>query len=155
MTAVAFEALFLCHGSPRRDDEYLVRRVTTRGVEARPAEELAELVAAIPQSIVLCGHDHLPHLTPLPDDRLIIGPGSVGLPAYVDDRPWRHEVSAGSPHARYAILRKAPDAWDVEHVAVEYDHGAAAATARRNGRPDWAQWLETGRAAPVRRAGEK
>ena len=29
---------------------------------------------------------------------------------------------------------------------VQYDYGKAAATARRNGRDDWARWLETGRA---------
>jgi len=129
MTAVAFSAFFLCHGSPLRDDEYLLHKVTKRGVEARPPEELVELVAAISRPIILCGHDHLPHLTTLADGRHIIGPGSVGLPAYVDDQPRPHAMSAGSPHARYAIVRPTSNAWEVEHVTVAYDHAAAAAAA--------------------------
>ncbi len=33
---------------------------------------------------------------------------SVGLPAYDDDRPYAHLVESGSPHARYAVLRREP-----------------------------------------------
>jgi hypothetical protein len=76
-----------------------------------------------------------------------VNPGSVGLPAYAAALPYPHAMEAGSPHARYAILTTHASGYAVEHVALPYPWDAAAAAARRNGRPDWAAWLETGRAA--------
>ena len=76
----------------------------------------------------------------------IVNPGSVGLPAYTDDDPWPHAMEAGSPHARYAVLEHTRTGWRVDPVAVEYDWEAAARAAERNGRPDWAAWIRTGRA---------
>ncbi len=94
------------------------------------------------------GHDHLPALLRLPDGRLLVNPGSVGLPAYRDDLPFPHAMEAGSPHARYAIVVPSPAGWAVEHVAVAYDWQSAMATAAKNGRPDWAIALGSGFAAP-------
>jgi hypothetical protein len=53
-------------------------------------------------------------------------------------------VECGSPHARYAIVTIDGDACSVDHVALPYDHCAAAKQARKNGRPEWATALETG-----------
>ena len=78
---------------------------------------------------------------------LIVNPGSVGLPAYTDDLPCSHAMEAGSPHARYALLTKTVAGWHVELMQAPYDHERAARLALENGRPDWAQWLRTGRAA--------
>jgi len=55
-------------------------------------------------------------------------------------------MEAGSPHARYAIVTRSDDNWKVEHLAIAYDWESAARLAERNGRPDWAAWLRTGRA---------
>jgi len=70
----------------------------------------------------------------------------VGLQAFTDDHPVAHDMQAGSPHARYAILTRASHSWQVEHIAVVYDWRRAAEVAARNGCPDWEQWLKTGRA---------
>ena len=145
-TAVAYEDFFLCHGSPDRDDEYLLQEVSAEGVRARPHEELNSRLAAIRHPVVLCGHDHTPRTVNLPDGRLIVNPGSVGLPAYTDDLPFAHALEAGTPHARYSIVFGDKGRWRVENVAVPYDWQAAADAAQAHGRPDWAEWLRTGRA---------
>jgi hypothetical protein len=54
-------------------------------------------------------------------------------------------MEAGSPHARYAVLTRQPSGWAIEHVALAYAWSQAADVARRNGRPDRARWIETGR----------
>jgi hypothetical protein len=40
----------------------------------------------------------------LPGGSLVVNPGSVGWPAYDDDRPAPPVMEAGSPHARYAVV---------------------------------------------------
>ena len=51
----------------------------------------------------------------LDHDRLVVNPGSVGLPAYTDTEPVTHSMEMGAPHARYAVLerRKARDPWQI------------------------------------------
>lgn len=138
--------LFCCHGSPERDDEYLLEDVSRRGVALRSVEELAPRLAAVHRPIILCGHSHFPRTVGLPDGRLIVNPGSVGLPAYRDTVPVPHAMEAGSPHARYALLEKGDAGWRVDLVSVPYDWEAALLAAADNGRADWAEWLRTGRA---------
>jgi hypothetical protein len=81
----------------------------------------------------------------LDDGRMIINPGSVGLPAYAGDRPNAHLVESGSPHARYAVLSNEGDGWVVELVSVNYDWEQAARDAEANGRFNWSRALRTGR----------
>jgi predicted phosphodiesterase len=138
--------LLLCHGSPRADTEYLLERVTATGITLRPQDEIASLLGDSTAPVVLCGHSHVPRVVSLDDGRVVVNAGSVGLPAYDDDRP-PHAMEAGSPHARYALLERGASGWSVLHVAVPYEWESAAQTAERVGRPDWARWLRTGRAA--------
>ena len=63
-----------------------------------------------------------------------------------EESPYPHAMEAGGPPARYAIVTRSGDAWQVEHRAVVYDWETAAQLAECNGRPDWAAWLRTGRA---------
>jgi diadenosine tetraphosphatase ApaH/serine/threonine PP2A family protein phosphatase len=95
--------------------------------------------------VILCGHTHIPHVVVIEDGPLIVNPGSVGLPAYDDTRPYPHKVETGSPHARYAMLTQADGAWQAELLCVDYDWEQAARDAEANGRPDWARALRTGR----------
>jgi hypothetical protein len=67
------------------------------------------------------------------------------LQAYDDDLPYPHLVENGMPHARYALLEKGEHGWQVELLAVPYDWRPAVELAMRNGRPDWAIALRTGR----------
>ena len=138
--------MFCCHGTPVRDDEYLLERVAETGVTPATGGELEAALAGVRKRVVLCGHSHVARVVLLSGGQLVVNPGSVGLPAYSDDTPWPHAMESGSPHARYAILEEGAAGWTVEHVAVPYDWEAAAGAARRNGRPDWVDWLRTGRA---------
>lgn len=137
--------VYLCHGTPRRDDEPLIESVEEAGVVLRTDRALCTALCDVDAEVVLCAHTHVPRLVALGDGRLVVNPGSVGLPAYTDDQPFPHVMQSGSPHARYALLEKADGAWNVHHVAVAYDTGPAVRRARALGRDDWARWLATGR----------
>lgn len=150
-TVVVVNDVFACHGD-LFGTPYLLEQVKTSGVRLRTTGEIEASVADIPQPVILCGHSHLPHTVYLtPRVKLIVNPGSVGLPAYtMPANPWEdpipYEMESGSPHARYALLSKTESGWQVEHVQVPYDWEYAAEAARRNQRSDWARWLTTGRA---------
>lgn len=138
----------LCfHGTPGSDTTYLLWDVGPAGMRLRRSEDVARLAGETDAPLILCGHDHVPRTLRLPDGRLVVNPGSVGLPAYWDDMPHSHVMETGTPHARYAVIFRTKQGWMVTDRAVPYDWAAAAATARQNGRPDWAIWLETGRAS--------
>lgn len=136
------------HGSPGDDLCYLLETVTPGGLrDATDDEVMARLGnAAGKYAVYLCGHTHLQRLRRLPDGSIVANPGSLGWPAYCADEPLPHIVEAGSPHARYLILRSSPTGWDVELCAIDYDVDAAATLAERNGRDDVAHALRTGRA---------
>ncbi len=143
-TRVVDEDLFLCHGTPGSDETYLLESLAPDGAKPSDTHEVEARLAGVAQSVVLCGHSHLPRAVRA-GARLVVNPGSVGLPAYADDGPVPHKMESGSPHARYAVLTVTAEGASVEHVALAYDWEAAATQARRNGRPDWAAWLATGR----------
>jgi predicted phosphodiesterase len=151
MTAVVYENFFMCHGSPQRDDEYLLVNVLETGVVRRKPGELTAALSLSSQDppspqIFLCGHDHVPCSLYLPERQLIVNPGSVGLPAYTDDLPYFHAMETGTPHARYSIISRSGDKWRVEDISIAYQWELAANLAMQNDRPDWAKWLKTGRA---------
>jgi len=139
------EDLRFCHGTPERDDAYLLEGVSEAGASLRPEAEIAGLLGTDPAAVTFCGHTHVPRVVAM-GDRLVVNPGSVGLPAYNESAPWPHVMEAGSPHARYVLLRRGSQGWEIEQVLVPYPWKEAAARAHRNGRPDWAEWIETGRA---------
>lgn len=145
-TLIIRDTIFACHGTPVSDEEYLLEEVTPAGAGLRDDQGIRARLDGVPHPVVLCGHAHTPRTLRLADGRLIINPGSVGLPAYTDDLPRPHRMEAGSPHARYAIIRGEDSGWTVEPVRVSYDWEAAAAMALKNGRSDWAFWIRTGRA---------
>jgi putative phosphoesterase len=139
------EDVFLCHGTPASDMIYLLEQVTEHGVFLRDNAAIMADLRDVRQPVLVCGHSHVPRTVWLPDGRLVVNPGSVGVPAYEDDLPYAHGMEAGSPHTRYAVLTRQPGGWVIEHVALPYAWNEAADVARRNGRPDRARWIETGR----------
>ncbi|MEM8995329.1 MAG: metallophosphoesterase family protein [Acidobacteriota bacterium] len=143
-------AVFMCHGTPRSDVEPLLEHIGPHGVSLRDSETIRELLGDVEADsqleVVVCGHTHVPNTVQLPGGRLVVNPGSVGLPAYTDETPHPHAMEAGSPHARYAILERSAAGWTVENRAVPYDWSTAAAVAESLGRSDWARRLVTGRA---------
>ncbi|UCE60449.1 MAG: metallophosphoesterase family protein [Phycisphaerales bacterium] len=147
LTRTAHADYCLCHGTLARDDEYFLEDVQEAGVSLKTSNRLMAQMESAQQSVLLCGHSHAPRTVYLPDGKLIVNPGSVGLSAYTDDAPLPHAMEVGSPHARYAVVSRCEVGWNVEHIALSYDWQSAAATAQANGRPDWARWLQTGRAS--------
>lgn len=138
--------VFLCHGQPDTDLEYLLETLSEEG--ATPASEAAveARVRNIGYGLILCGHSHMPRAALTGDGRLVANPGSVGLQAFEDDHGCPHRIETGSPHARYLIAERKAGRWVLDHRMVAYDWEAAARLARRNGREDWAIALATGRA---------
>ncbi len=145
-TFVVENELFLCHGTPQSDSAYLLEEVSPHRVLLKASEHILEELAGIEQPVVLCGHSHVERTVYLSDGRLVINAGSVGLPAYEDDLPFPHKMETGNPYAKYVILSRGPTGWLIESVAVPYDWKSAVAAATKNGRPDWARWLGSGRA---------
>jgi len=143
-TAVVEDKLFLFHGTPECDDEYLLWEIFAAGKAPTPLLVLERALAGVRQQLILCGHDHTPSKSALSDGRLIVNPGSVGLQAYTSDYPYHHAMAAGDPKAHYAVLEQVNSSWEAELVAVPYDFESAARAALEHSRPDWAYWLRTG-----------
>ena len=146
-TLAVFDALFLCHGTPQLDTEYLLSDVRESGVVVREPAGLEARTSDVRQPVVLCGHDHAPRTARLPSGKLVVNPGSVGLPAFTSETPYPHAMETGTPHARYSVICRGEAGWLVEDIAVPYEWDAASHVAMEHGRPDWAGWLATGRAA--------
>jgi diadenosine tetraphosphatase ApaH/serine/threonine PP2A family protein phosphatase len=142
--------ILCCHGTPSSDLHYLMETLVEAapGLRAATADEvtqrLGDAMLGIRHAVVLCGHSHLQRVLRLPDGRLVVNPGSVGLQAYDDDHPLPHVVENRSAHARYALLTLRAGGWKVDLHAVPYDWEKAAGQAECNGRPDWAWSLESG-----------
>jgi putative phosphoesterase len=136
--------ILMVHGTPASDVEYFLETVTPEGARPATGMEVAARLGDIRAQVILCGHTHSQRAMRLNDGRLIVNPGSVGLPAYADDRPWPHRMEMGTPHARYAIVHNSAGLWTADLLAVEYDWETAANQADSRGRADWSRALRTG-----------
>jgi diadenosine tetraphosphatase ApaH/serine/threonine PP2A family protein phosphatase len=147
LSTIYRDEVYLCHATPKDDETYWLEKVSGEGhVFLRPLDEIEVLAEGIPQSLILCGHSHIPRAVQLSDGRLIVNPGSVGCPAYTDETPFPHLVEAGHAMASYAVLEKTDAGWAPQFRNVSYDHMAMSRLAAENGRSDWAVALATGRA---------
>ncbi len=142
---IEYENMILFHGTPNNDSEYFIEKIDKNGVSIKNIDDLEEQTSSIDKDIILCGHSHVPRSIYLKNGKLIVNPGSVGLPAYTDSTPFLHVMETGTPHARYSIVSKHKDQWWIEDVSVPYDWNKAASIAAMNGRLDWAKWLKYGR----------
>ncbi|WP_026182372.1 metallophosphoesterase family protein [Leeia oryzae] len=138
------EAVFLCHGTPTSDIDYFLDTVTPQGCRPATPDEIGVRRAGITASLIACGHTHLPRIVHMPDGTVIVNPGSVGLPAYEDDRPHPHRMENGGPEASYALARQTSQGWDVRIRSVSYDTSGVVGLAVSRGRHDWAHALRTG-----------
>lgn len=145
-TTRTVEDILCCHGIPTSDMVCLLEEINEDGTRQRTATDVATLLGDASAHVVVCGHSHVPRTVRLPDGRLVVNPGSVGLPAYSDDKPYPHIMESGTPHAKYALLSRDAAGWNAEHRSVAYDWERAAGVADEHDRPDWAFSLRTGRA---------
>jgi diadenosine tetraphosphatase ApaH/serine/threonine PP2A family protein phosphatase len=140
------DRVFLCHATPASDEVYWLETVLPDGtVRMSSCEAIEEAAKGIAQRLILCGHTHIARAVRLGDGRMVVNPGSVGSPGYRDAYPFPHVMEAGTPDARYAILELVDGTWQATLRQVPYDHAAMAALARRNGQPELASALATGR----------
>ncbi len=139
------ELIFACHGTPESDNQYLLEEVMENGVFVFKDEELITKTAAIKERIILCGHSHVNRVIWLSNGKIILNPGSVGLPAYLGNEKYRFAMESMTPHAKYALIYADKNSIKIEQVNYPYDWNAASETARKNGREDWAQGLLYGR----------
>lgn len=137
------KGVYLCHGSPRRDDEYLVEDLKPGYVDIKTNIEIEKNLKGITEDIIICGHSHKFHIIKT-DTKTIINPGSVGLQAYDDDLPIYHKMENHHTNTRYCILN-IDNGINVDFISLSYDFESAAKLAKKNLRPDWAKWLRTGR----------
>ena len=145
-TARVLDEVLAFHGTPSDDAAYLLEAVDSGRVRLARATEIEQRLTGAVGQVMLCGHSHIPRIVRL-GERLIINPGSVGLPAYTHDQPEPHVMETGSPDARYAVVERTDRGCQAQLVAVPYDHLAVAERARSSGRPDWEFALRTGYAA--------
>lgn len=148
VSAVHGGEILLSHGAPGDDMEWWMEMLTPDGHPALAASDHIEALATgHDYPVLLCGHTHLPRILRLRDGRLIVNPGSVGLPAFSGEQPFPFKVEAAAPDARYAMLEKRDGDWRASLRAVRYDASRMIAMARTANRPDWVSALLTGRAA--------
>lgn len=114
-----FGPVVFCHGTPRDDDEVVL--VDTR------LEKWTEVFAELDPQVrtVVCGHTHMPFVR-LVDRRLVINPGSIGMPY-------------GRAGGAWALLRDGQVS--LRHTPVDLD-AAIAAVVAGSSYPDRAAWAE-------------
>jgi predicted phosphodiesterase len=132
--------IFLCHGTPNSDLVYFLHDITPQGIVDAPLTTVAERSADRDEKYIFCGHTHLQKITQVNERKIVINPGSVGLPAYDEIHPFPHIIESGSSHARYALF----DGENIFLRSVEYDYQGASKKAKDEGRLDWAIALSTG-----------
>lgn len=125
--------VYMCHATPTTDTTFWMDRLTDGGVLSNARETIEAEAAGVDYPVLLCGHTHVPRTLRLADGRLLVNPGSVGLPFLL-----------GSPDARYAMIEKRNGAWSVELYAIPYDRGPAVAQAEAYGYPGFARAIQTG-----------
>lgn len=139
------EDFYFCHGTPTNDESYLLEEMSSNGSTLKKTEDILKLVNGISQNIIFCAHTHIPRVVYLPNNKIVINPGSVGLPAYEDTLPIYHKMESGSPYANYTIVTKRKDDWMIEQILIPYSREAAIIQSEKNGRNDWVKALQTGR----------
>lgn len=136
-----FGPVLFCHGTPRSDDEVVL-------VDSRP-QRWTEVFGALPDDVrtVVCGHTHMPFVR-LADRRLVINPGSVGMPyggvgahwATLDDGAVTLRTTSFDVERARASIAAASDYPDVAAFTDEYlnsrvsDFDALTAFGPRDGR---------------------
>jgi diadenosine tetraphosphatase ApaH/serine/threonine PP2A family protein phosphatase len=127
--------LLLCHGSPRRQNEFLWESTT-------PDHFLEKLCDGAGADVIAATHTGIKWRRSLPSGRLFVNVGVLGRPE-----------NDGTTRVWYTVLHIAPraagmrpdQAIEVEFVPVEYDHAELAREMRAEGLPaEFVATIETG-----------
>lgn len=123
----------LCgHGSPRSHDEVI--SATT------PERDLDAMFVGQPCHLYASGHTHI-RLLRQTDQRLLINPGSVGLPGVGPGTP-DLSVNRDVRWADYALLDTTAGVVEVTFRRVPLDMGRMIAAARASGMPHLDWWFD-------------
>jgi putative phosphoesterase len=144
-TATCDDVFFVSHGTPESDNEYLLEQVTSQGVFVYNDEALIARTQHISQPVILCGHSHVNRVVYLSNGKIILNPGSVGLPAYLGNGEHRFAMESMTPHAKYAIVKVDGNSINIEQIHCTYNWQQASAAAKHNGSDKWAEFLLRGR----------
>ena len=114
-----FGPVLFCHGTPRDDEEVVL-------VDSS-LERWADVLADVPSEVrtVVCGHTHMPFVR-LVDRRLVVNPGSVGMPY-------------GRTGGSWALLRGGQV--ELRHTPVDVE-AAIERVVAESSFPDRRQWVE-------------
>ncbi|PFL16085.1 YfcE family phosphodiesterase [Bacillus cereus] len=137
--------ILFCHGTPTSDEVYLLEEMGENGAVLKSEKNIMDQLQNIKQKIIVCGHTHIPRVVYLVNGKIVINPGSVGLPAYKDELPVMHKMESGTPHAKYVVIEDILGEWVIEQISVPYNWEEAAGLAAQQERYDWAQALKTGK----------
>ncbi len=137
------DTVYCCHGTPSNDSEYLLENPEKDHVAIKDQNNIDDLLKGIKQRIVVCGHSHITNVVET-GNKLVINPGSIGLPAYDDDLPVYHKMQNYNPRACYSLINILGNTTSVERVSINYNFEKSAKLAEKNNRSDWAKWIRTG-----------
>ena len=71
--------MLFCHGSPRSDEEMLLRTTSD--------ERLTEILRGVDADVVVCGHTHMQFIREV-GEKHVVNAGSVGLPYGATGAHW-------------------------------------------------------------------
>ncbi|AVK84089.1 YfcE family phosphodiesterase [Lysinibacillus sp. B2A1] len=142
--SIQTEDFYFCHASPKSDEQYLLHDITLNDAILKQPQDIMNLVKEIPQNIIFCGHSHLPDIVYLPNGKVIVNPGSFGLPAYEEEEPFYYKMESGTPFANYTIVEKRDGRWIFEQINITYDVTDEIKQSEKLNRPDWACALKFG-----------
>lgn len=102
------ERILLCHGSPRRQNEFLWESMS-------PDPFLERMLDDAQCDILAVTHTGIPWKRHLPGGRLVVNVGAIGRPA-----------NDGQTHVWYAVLDLSGEASDAAFIPLRYDHDRLA-----------------------------
>jgi len=139
-----WNGVYLCHATPSNNAENWLDRRGGRQLVTSPRDRVERHMAGIGASLTLCAHTHIPRMVRV-GTQVVCNPGSVGCPAYLDDRcdpPFIGET--GAPDARYGIFELVNGQWHTELCTVPYDPMPMVEIALSRGGGGWAEALRSG-----------
>ena len=99
-------SVLLVHGSPRANNEDILPNM--------PLEKIEEIILGTNESLILCGHTHIPCGYQTHTKQTVVNVGSVGRPLTPE------------PKACYAIVDFNMGSFEIKHRFVDYDNVKAA-----------------------------
>ncbi len=119
--------VLLCHGSPRRQNEFLWSSTT-------PTHFLEKLCEDYEADVIAVTHTGLKWKRRLPSEKLFVNTGALGRPE-----------NDGSRKTWYTVLGEEEDRITAEFIPVSYDAEALALEMRAEGLPEeFAETIESG-----------